>query len=98
MLVLFFLFLKKTVGKKRRLGARPYKTFNEDTLQKAVILVKSRQPSEQKTAQHTCWNFKIDYTSLRHDQNLLPVGRQCVMSYEQQRRKVVKRTCTKIFP
>jgi len=36
------------VGRKKKIGARPYKTYDEETLQRAVLLVKSHQMTAAK--------------------------------------------------
>jgi hypothetical protein len=35
------------VGQKKKIGVRPYKTYNEETLQRAVLLVKSHKLTER---------------------------------------------------
>ncbi|XP_025414985.1 uncharacterized protein LOC112686778 [Sipha flava] len=71
------------VGRKKKIGARPYKTYNEETLQRAVLLVKSHKLTERWASKE----FGISKSTIhrkRHDQNLSPVGRPCVLNYDEE--------------
>lgn len=71
------------VGKKRKLGTRPYKTYIEESLQRAVMLVKSGELTKRQATEQ----FGISKSTIHrkgHDQNLLPVGRPCVLSNDEE--------------
>ncbi|KAL5245998.1 hypothetical protein ACI65C_013406 [Semiaphis heraclei] len=61
-------FRHEMVGRKKKIGARPYKTYDEETLQRAVFFVKSHQMTERQAAKE----FGISKSTIhrkRHDQN-----------------------------
>lgn len=56
---------------------------DEETLHRAVLLVKSHQMTERQAAEE----FVISKSTIhrkRHDQNVLPVGRPCVLNYDEE--------------